>query len=129
MRYIYVVGAVIVKDKRVLCVQRGPDQSLPYKWEFPGGKIEKGESPQTALRREINEELNCEIEVGQNIEQTVYEYPFGTVHLSTYYCRIIGEPKLTEHMDKLWLAQDELLSLDWAPADVPAVKMIMTHVL
>ncbi|MGM0875671.1 MAG: (deoxy)nucleoside triphosphate pyrophosphohydrolase [Bacillota bacterium] len=122
---IYVVGAVIVENGKILCAQRGPAKALPLKWEFPGGKVEEGESPQQALRREINEEMHCKIEIGDQIEHTVYEYDFGIVHLTTFYCKLIeGEPVLTEHLSIKWLSPDELRSLDWAPADIPATKKL-----
>ncbi len=82
---IHVVGAVITDNNKILCAQRGPSKSLPYKWEFPGGKIEQGETPGDALQREIEEEMHCQIEVGEQVEHTVYEYDFGIVHLSTYF--------------------------------------------
>jgi 8-oxo-dGTP diphosphatase len=124
---IYVVGAVIVENGKVLCAQRGPAKSLPFKWEFPGGKIEVGESPQEALRREINEEMRCEIEIGEQVEDTVYEYDFGLVHLKTFYCKLTaGEPILTEHVSIQWLSPNELRSLDWAPADIPAIETLST---
>src|SRR6478672_673069 len=95
---IHVVGAIIIKNGKILCAQRGPAKSLPYKWEFPGGKVEKGETPQEALKREIQEEMKCSIEIGKQVEHTVYEYDFGVVHLSTFYCNLLkGEPVLTEH--------------------------------
>jgi 8-oxo-dGTP diphosphatase len=122
---LYVVGAVIVENGKILCAQRGPSKSLPLKWEFPGGKIEEGESPQEALRREINEEMQCEIEIGEQVEHTVYEYDFGVVHLTTYYCKLTeGIPILTEHVSFKWLSPNELKSLDWAPADIPAIEKL-----
>jgi len=122
---IYVVGAVIMKDGEVLCAQRGRTKTLPYKWEFPGGKIDAGESLQEALRREINEEMLCKVEVGEQIEHTVYEYDFGIVHLTTFYCELIeGEPALTEHESIKWLLPNDLFALDWAPADIPTVEKI-----
>ena len=122
---IYVVGAVIVENGKILCAQRGPAKSLPLKWEFPGGKIEEGESPQEALRREIEEEMHCKIEIGDQIEHTVYEYDFGIVHLTTFYCKLTeGKPVLTEHKSIKWLSPDELKSLDWAPADIPAIEKL-----
>lgn len=125
-KQIHVVGAVIVQDNKILCAQRGADQSLPLMWEFPGGKIQVGETPKEAIKREILEELKCEIEVGDQIENTVYEYDFGIVHLTTYYCELTaGTPLLTEHASIQWLPALQLDSLDWAPADIPAVEKIM----
>lgn len=123
---IYVVGAVIQKDGKILCAQRGSGKSLAYKWEFPGGKIAKGESPQDALKREIDEEMHCNVKIGEQVEHTVYEYDFGVVHLTTFYCELIeGEPVLTEHVAIKWLKAYELSALDWAPADVPTVGKIV----
>lgn len=122
---IYVVGAVIKRDNKILCAQRGKEKSLPLKWEFPGGKIEKGETPQQALKRELDEEMRCTISIGEAIEDTAYEYDFGIVNLKTYYCELVeGEPVLTEHVAIKWLAPEELSFLDWAPADIPAIEKI-----
>lgn len=122
---IHVVGAVIIEDDKILCAQRGATKTLAYKWEFPGGKIEKGETEQEALKREIQEELRCNIEVLDQIEYTIYEYDFGIVHLTTFYCRLTeGEPVLTEHVALKWVNQEELPDLDWAPADIPAMQKI-----
>lgn len=122
---IHVVGAVIIKDGKILCAQRGPGKTLPFKWEFPGGKIEQNETPQEALQREIQEEMHCNISIGEKVEHTVYEYDFGIVHLTTYICELIeGEPILTEHVDIKWLEPNQLASLDWAPADIPAIERL-----
>lgn len=122
---IYVVGAVMIEDGKILCAQRGPDKSLPLLWEFPGGKIEEGELPQEALRREIQEEMRCDIEIGEQVEHTVYEYDFGIVHLTTFYCYLkSGEPTLTEHAAIKWLKPGELAELEWAPADIPAIEKL-----
>ncbi|MFL2832125.1 MAG: (deoxy)nucleoside triphosphate pyrophosphohydrolase [Coraliomargaritaceae bacterium] len=120
-----VVGAVILRDGNVLCARRGPDGSLPGLWEFPGGKIEADESPKEALAREISEELNCIIKVGDQVESTTYEYDFAIITLTTFYCTLVnGEPNKTEHTELRWLAPELLKELAWAPADIPAVEQI-----
>ena len=122
---IHVVGAVIIEDQKILCAQRGADKSLPLMWEFPGGKIEQGESPTEALIREIEEEMLCTIEVGEKVDYTVYEYDFGIVHLTTYISKITsGEINLTEHEQIKWLAPSEIGRLNWAPADIPAIEKL-----
>lgn len=109
---IHVVGAVITDGEKILCAQRGTDKALPGLWEFPGGKIEQGESPQEALQREIQEEMHCEIQIGERVEHTVYEYDFGIVHLTTFYCTLLkGTPVLTEHIAIKWLKPNELEGL------------------
>ena len=122
---IHVVGAVIVKDGAILCAQRGMEKSLPGLWEFPGGKIEENESPQAALQREIQEEMHCHVEIGEQVEHTVYEYDFGIVHLTTFFCKLVGgTPVLTEHTAIEWLKATELEKLEWAPADIPAIEKL-----
>ncbi|ERN53918.1 (deoxy)nucleoside triphosphate pyrophosphohydrolase [Alkalihalophilus marmarensis] len=122
---IHVVGAVIFEDNKILCAKRGAEKALPRLWEFPGGKIEKGESPEDALKRELLEEMKCKIDVHEQIEHTIYEYDFGVVHLTTFRCNLLdGKPVLTEHIDMKWLTPKELHQLEWAPADIPAIEKI-----
>lgn len=129
-REIEVVGAVIVRDGLVLCAQRGPDGSLAGKWEFPGGKVEHGESGRLALAREIDEELHCVVEVGDEIATTRYDDGRVVVVLTTFWCRVVsGVPQLTEHTDLRWVGPGELGGLDWAPADVPAVELVAAALL
>lgn len=126
-KYVDVVGAVIQRDGLVLCTQRGSGH-LAGKWEFPGGKIEAGESPRGALEREIREELLCDVKVGDVVTTTTHEYDFAVITLTTFYGELVGgEPELTEHADARWLPPADLDSLDWAPADVPAVAKIREH--
>lgn len=123
-KQIDVVGAVIVRDGTILCAQRGTGP-LAGLWEFPGGKIEPGETPRTALEREIREELRCVVRVGEVVTTTAHEYEFGVVHLTTFWCKLLGEsPSLTEHLAAQWLAPSELRTLVWAPADLPAVDIV-----
>ena len=104
----------------------GPEMSLPGYWEFPGGKIEQGETPEASLARELKEELLCDATVGEHLTTTEHEYDFGIVVLSTYFCTLNdAEPQLTEHAEIRWVAPHELESLEWAPADIPAVKLLV----
>lgn len=125
MSAIEVVGAVVLHDGRILCTQRGPGGKLPGLWEFPGGKVEGGESPPEALVREIREELGCLLTVGDRITATRHAYPFATIFLTTYWCALTsGRPALSVHSDLTWLRPHELPQLAWAPADVPTVELI-----
>lgn len=127
LKTIYVVGAILIEDGKVLCAQRGEGKTLALLWEFPGGKVEKGETPQEALTRELQEELLIEVEVkAEKFEETTFQYNFGTVNLTTFICFLKkGIPQLTEHIAVQWLKPSELKLLDWAPADIPAVKKLM----
>lgn len=123
---IKVAGAIIVDNGKILCAQRGPKKSLANYWEFPGGKIEPNETPVEALKRELTEELLISVSVNEEVfESTKYEYDFGFVHLMTFICHLQdGVPKLTEHVAIKWLSADELETLNWAPADIPAVEKL-----
>jgi len=124
-KQIKVVGAVFTRNGKVLAAKRGPDKALPGLWEFPGGKIEPGESAEQALRRELAEELRVEVEVGEYLTTTIHEYDFGTVSLSTYFVDLpTAEPQLTEHVELRWLDKHELFDVEWAPADIPAVELL-----
>ncbi|GAA5090786.1 (deoxy)nucleoside triphosphate pyrophosphohydrolase [Microbacterium yannicii] len=120
------VGAVIMRNGTVLCARRGPSGSLPGHWEFPGGKIERDETAKAALEREIAEELECTVDVGNELTTTVHKYDFGVVTLTTFWCELLeGSPRLTEHAEVRWCSPSELEGLDWAPADIPAMRMIV----
>lgn len=122
-----VVAAILVENGKILCAQRGKGKALAHMWEFPGGKIEDGETPQEALARELKEELRIEVDVQfENFETTSYQYDFGLVKLTTFICTLKkGTPQLSEHSAVKWLKPVELSSLKWAPADLPAVEKLM----
>lgn len=127
-RLIDVVGAVITRDGTVLAAQRGPGKALEGMWEFPGGKVETDETHPAALKREILEELGCDITVGRHIVTTTHPYEFGTVRLATYYAALEkGLPRRSEHTAIRWVEISMLMELDWAPADLPAVRKVISQ--
>ncbi|NJP36222.1 (deoxy)nucleoside triphosphate pyrophosphohydrolase [Alkalicoccus luteus] len=125
-----VVAAVIENsEKELLCALRSNDMSLPNVWEFPGGKVENGEDFGTALEREIKEELHCSIRAGELLHTHVHEYEKAIVELNCLSAVIEkGEPHASEHAKLLWLPKENLTSLQWAPADIPAVDFLTTKV-
>ena len=124
-KIINVVAAAIEKDGKFFCAQRPEGKSLGGFWEFPGGKLEAGESPEQALIREIQEELNSEIEIISFVNEASYDYDFGTVVMKTYHAKLLsGKLELLEHQNSTWLAPHELKSLNWAPVDRPAVELL-----
>jgi len=128
MKSVQVVGAVIMNEKNeVFCAQRSGSMSQPLLWEFPGGKIEEGESAEEALVREIKEELGCKIQVQDKVADIIHEYPNVIVHLITYKAIIIeGVPTLREHAQMKWVPVNQLFTLKWAPADIPTVEKLVS---
>ncbi len=123
MKHIHVACAIIEVGGKVLCTQRSDAMSLPLKWEFPGGKIDEGESPEECLKRELNEELGIEASVGQACPTTTHHYPDFSVTLYPFICEIIsGHITLHEHKAMVWLTGEELQALDWAEADLPVIE-------
>lgn len=126
---VHVVGAIIENEnKDILCALRGPEMTLPNYWEFPGGKIEDGESKEAALIREIQEELGCTIEVLKHVDDTTYEYEKVIVRLETFMSKVIsGTPQVSEHAEIKWVPRKELNALNWAPADIPAIEKLLSN--
>ena len=117
MKAIEVVAAIIIKDGKVFATQRGYGQWLGW-WEFPGGKIESGECPQEALVREILEELDAEIEVGDLLETIEWDYPDFHLTMHCFICSLLSESlHLNEHEAATWLTKETLHSVKWLPAD------------
>ena len=124
MKTIRVVAAVIRKGNRIFATQRGYGE-FKDGWEFPGGKIEPGETPQEALVREIREELETEIRVGDLIDTIEYNYPTFHLSMDCFWCEIVeGSLELKEHEAAKWLDRESLYTVDWLPADVGLVEKI-----
>ena len=124
-REVYVVAGAIIEDNKVFSAQRGNKGETKFKWEFPGGKIEPGETPEEALARELKEELKIVVKVHELITSIVDEYETQILHIDTYRCTLIsGTPTLNEHIDMAWSAKDELDKLTFSAADAPTLKKI-----
>lgn len=124
MKIINVVAAVIMKEGKVFATQRGYGE-FKDGWEFPGGKVEAGESPEEALCREIREELEVEVNVGDLIDTIEYDYPAFHLSMKCYACTIAGgSPHLLEHEAARWLSADQLDSVAWLPADITLIPKI-----
>lgn len=128
-KLVKVVGALIENDnKEILCALRSKNMSMGSFWEFPGGKIEKGETPGDAIEREIKEELGCTVEYIEDFKDNTHEYENIIVNLLVVRCKIIaGAPKASEHAKLMWLSGEYMETLNWAPADIAAVKKIVEN--
>lgn len=128
MKEIKVVAAIIQKENKILATKRGYGEFINM-WEFPGGKIEPGETKEEALIREIKEELNIEINVDKFAIDIEYQYPNFYLFMSCFMCSIKeGSIELLEHNDGKWITKEELNTLNWLPADIDAVNYLKENI-
>ena len=126
MNHIEVAAAIIRKEDKVFATQRGYGEWKDW-WEFPGGKIEQGETPEEALKREISEELSAEINVDELFSTIDYDYPKFHLTMHCYLCTLqTNAMHLNEHESARWLAKDELDSVKWLPADKSIIDKLKT---
>jgi 8-oxo-dGTP diphosphatase len=125
MKHITVAAAVFIRDGKVFAAQRKDAGELARTWEFPGGKLEPGESGEQAIVREIKEELSADIRVVEYITTVEHQYQTFFITMHAYLCEIVsGSLVLSEHIDSRWLSKRNVYSVAWAAADVPIVKAI-----
>ena len=130
MKNIEVVAGIIKYENKILCVQRGESklQYISKKFEFPGGKIEQGETKENALIREIQEELDMKITIKNEYMTVEHQYPDFHLVMHTFTCNVNSiELKLNEHISYEWLCLNELKKLDWAAADIPIVDKLISN--
>lgn len=127
-KHLHVTCAIVEFEGLVLAAQRSAAMSLPFKWEFPGGKIRDGESPEECLYREIDEELSVKIAISKILPPTTHAYQSYSVTLYPFICFITGgRMKLHEHAAVIWLPPEKLAALDWAEADLPVLASYCQH--
>jgi len=120
---INVICAIVLKDDKILATQRSEKMKLPLKWEFPGGKLELHESESDCIKREIMEELNIEISILSKLSENIHDYEDVKIKLIPFIAKYnSGDILLTEHKDYKWMEKQDLLTLDWAEADLPIVR-------
>ncbi|MBA2656940.1 MAG: (deoxy)nucleoside triphosphate pyrophosphohydrolase [Tatlockia sp.] len=128
MKQVEVVAAIIIYESRILCVQRSENklQYISKKYEFPGGKMEAGETKEVTVKREIKEELKMEIGIDREFLTITHQYPDFILTMHSFLCTCMDSSlTLTEHIDFKWLDKNELAGLDWAAADIPIVEKLM----
>jgi 8-oxo-dGTP diphosphatase len=123
---IQVTCAIILKGKKILVAQRNELMKLPLKWEFPGGKLNEGESERECILRELKEELGIEVRILRRLNNYEFDYGDFYINLIPFLVEYVkGEVYLTEHRKAIWVRKGELSKLDWAPADIPIVNQLL----
>jgi 8-oxo-dGTP diphosphatase len=120
---ITVTAAIIQRENRIFAARRKAGKHLEGMWEFPGGKLESGESPEACLARELAEEFGIETQVGRFLGESVHDYGEKIIRLVAYHVtHVSGEFRLTDHDELRWLTRAELDEVEWAPADIPLLQ-------
>lgn len=128
-KIIKVTCAIIEDAGKILVAQRSENMNLALKWEFPGGKIEEGELPEDCIKREIKEELDINISVGERLKSTVHSYGDKTIELIPFICKLEGGKLCPrEHKSIIWEEPGKLKNLDWAEADIPIYKEYINYI-
>lgn len=120
---INVTCAIVLRDDKILATQRSEKMKLPLKWEFPGGKLESQENEIDCVKRELKEELNIEISIVRKLSESIYDYGDVKINLIPFIAKYnSGDILLAEHKEYKWMEKQDLLTLDWAEADLPIVR-------
>lgn len=128
MKHLHVACGIIEKDGLVLAAQRSEEMSLPLKWEFPGGKLELNESPEDCLVREVQEELGVEINILAALPPSDWQYPDFAITLYPFVCNLNSDKiHMYEHKAISWVKPSDLLTLDWAEADIPIIQNYLAY--
>jgi len=123
-----VAGVIVREDAKVLIARRDGNSRIPFLWEYPGGKVEPGESLRDCLKRELHEELNVEVCVGEWIGTVVHPYSFGVVELAAFFAFLRhGQPECLEHLELKWVEVDELSGHEFPPADQPINRALASQ--
>jgi 8-oxo-dGTP diphosphatase len=118
--------AILIRSSKIMIVRRSPEMRLGGKWEFPGGKVDAGESPEECIIREIKEELLIDVRILKTLQPVFHSYPRGDIRLLPFVVELISsqDPQLTEHDEIAWVNLDEITTYDLAPADIPILKQL-----